>query len=191
MNSMLGRARRAEVFCSWLRICLVLVAIAVKFRCFCQPERISITLLEENVYCTENFMRSLLFATTVHRWFNTNTAFWNSGLTFINKKRDVSTHGGTHYIKDGITFIRRTDLEINELECIWLEINFPNTKSFPNNAWYRLPSTSEFLPTNFNQLLRNSLIKVSSENKETISTGDFDINYQQVDNNSFPAKAGN
>ena len=42
-------------------------SIAVKFRCFCQPERISITLLEENVYCTENFMRSLLFATTVHR----------------------------------------------------------------------------------------------------------------------------
>ena len=53
------------------------------------------------------------------------------GYTFINKSRDVGTHGGIAiYIKDGIPFIRRTDLEVNELECIWLEINFPNTK-FP------------------------------------------------------------
>ena len=106
------------------------------------------------------------------------------GYTFINKNRDIGTHGGVAlYIKDGIPFIRRTDLEVNELECIWLEINFPNTKSFLFSVWYRPPSTSKFLPTNFNELLRNSLIKVSSENKETILTGDFSINYQKVDDN--------
>ena len=44
-------------------------------------------------------------------------------------------------------------------------------------------STSKFLPINFNKFLRNSLIKVSSENKETILTGDFNINYQKVDDN--------
>ena len=74
-------------------------------------------------------------------------------------------------------------MEVNELECIWLEINFPNTKSFLFSVWYRPPSTSKFLPTNFNELLRNSLIKVSSENKEMILTGDFNINYQKVEDN--------
>ena len=74
-------------------------------------------------------------------------------------------------------------MEVNELECIWLEINFPNTKHFLTSVLYRLPSTSKYLPTNFNELLRNSLIKVSSENKDTILTGDFNINYQKVDNN--------
>ena len=80
------------------------------------------------------------------------------GYTFINKSRDVGTHGGIAiYIKDGIPFIRRTDLEVNELECIWLEINFPNT-SFLISVWYRPPSTSKFLTTNFNKLFLNSLI---------------------------------
>ena len=51
------------------------------------------------------------------------------GYTFINKNKDAGTHGGVAiYIKDGIPFIRRTDLEVNELECIWLEINFSKTK---------------------------------------------------------------
>ena len=58
-------ARKADLFCSSLRICLILVALAVKSRCFCQPDGISITLLEE-VYYTESFICSLLFATKVH-----------------------------------------------------------------------------------------------------------------------------
>ena len=74
-------------------------------------------------------------------------------------------------------------MQINELECIWLKINFPNTKNFLISVWYRSPSTSKFLPTNFNELLRKSLIKVLSENKETILTGDFNVNYQKVDDN--------
>ena len=86
-------------------------------------------------------------------------------------------------MKDGIPFIRSTDLETNELECIWLEINFSITKSLLISVWYRPPSTSKFLPANFNELLRKSLTKVSSENKETILTGDFNINYQMVDDN--------
>ena len=54
------------MFCSSLRMCLILVAIAVKYRCFCQPDGISITLLEQDIYSTENFVCSSLFATKVH-----------------------------------------------------------------------------------------------------------------------------
>ena len=66
MNSILGRARRADVFCSSLRVCLILVAIALKSRYFCQPDGISITLLEEDVYCAEKFLCSSFFPTKVH-----------------------------------------------------------------------------------------------------------------------------
>ena len=38
----------------------------VKPWCFGQPDGISITLLEEDVYCTENFLCSSLFITKVH-----------------------------------------------------------------------------------------------------------------------------
>ena len=62
------------------------------------------------------------------------------GYTFINKNRGVGTYRGVAiHIKDGIPFIRRTDLEVNELECIWLETNFSNTKSFLFSVWYRPP----------------------------------------------------
>ena len=66
MNPTLGKARKVDVFCSSLWICLILVAITVKSHCFWQPDGISITLREEDVYCTENFICSLFFATKVH-----------------------------------------------------------------------------------------------------------------------------
>ena len=56
-------------------------------------------------------------------------------------------------------FNRRADLEINELECIWLEINFPNRNSFIVSVWCRPLSTSKFLPKSFSKLFCNSLIK--------------------------------
>ena len=40
--------------------------MAVKSRCFYQADGISITLREEDIYCTENFIRSSLFAAKVH-----------------------------------------------------------------------------------------------------------------------------
>ena len=57
-----------DVLCScrcW--ICLILVAIAVKSRCFCQPDGRSITLFEEDVYRTDNFICSSLLATKVQQ----------------------------------------------------------------------------------------------------------------------------
>ena len=65
MNSTLGRARMVDLFCSSLWICLILVTIAVKSHYFCQPDGISITFLEQDVYRTENFICSSLFATKI------------------------------------------------------------------------------------------------------------------------------
>ena len=54
------------MFCSSLRFCLTVGAIAVKSRFLFQRDGISFTLIEENVNCTENFICSLLFATKLH-----------------------------------------------------------------------------------------------------------------------------
>ena len=46
--------------------CLILIAFAVTSRCFCEPNGISITLLEEDVFCAENFICSSLLEPKVH-----------------------------------------------------------------------------------------------------------------------------
>ena len=75
-------------------------------------------------------------------------------------------------------FNRRTDLEINELECIWLEINFPNRNSFIVSVWCRPLSTSKFLPKSFSKLFCNSLIKLSSESRVHLREHKFKNNFQ-------------
>ena len=44
---------------------------------------------------------------------------------------------------------------------------------------YRPPDSSNHLHENFEQLLSDRLTRISSENKETIMTGDFNINYSK------------
>ena len=256
-------ARRADVLCSPFWFCLILFILAVKNRCFCQPDGINITLLQEDVCSEENFICSSLFAAKSHKKYvyqrkgsflfllllmsgdvetcpgptdpslaelfnekgikifhqNIRGLFQNiakistflhtqknthifslsethidnstptqifeiPGYSFINKNRDTGTFGGVAvYIKDSIPFVRRIDLETDKLECIWLEIKFPKTKSFLVSIWYRPPSTSKYLPTNFNELLHALLLKASTENKEMILTGDFNINYLKAKEN--------
>lgn len=71
------------------------------------------------------------------------------------------------YIKDGILFVRRTDLRTDKLESIWLEIKFLKMKS----------STSKYLSANFNKLLNTILLRASWKHKKMILTGDFNVNY--------------
>ena len=43
---------------------------------------------------------------------------------------DASGGGVGVYIKNGIPYTRRVDLETDDLEITWLEVNFKNCKSF-------------------------------------------------------------
>ena len=100
------------------------------------------------------------------------------GYSFIHKDRENGSHGGVAtYINESIPYTRRTDLKVKHLECIWLEIKFPHTKSFLFSVWYRSPSTSKFLPANFNDLLTTSLSLATAEEKVIILTGVFNCNY--------------
>ena len=61
-------------------------------------------------------------------------------MVFIFDRRDrLHKLGGglLVYITDHINFKRRNDIEIEDLESIWLQINFPNNKPILLNFVYR------------------------------------------------------
>ena len=74
-------------------------------------------------------------------------------------------------------FHRRTDLEDEVIECIWIGILFPKTKSFLIGIVYRSPDSSKHLCADFNCKFESMLSTVSSEDKECILTDDINCNY--------------
>ena len=96
--------------------------------------------------------------------------------TFERKDR-IKAGGDTGiYIKEGITYLRRNDLECDETEAIWLEIMVERGNSFLIGIMYRPPNTSKHLNKNFEQKLANILNNISLLNKETIILGDLNCN---------------
>lgn len=100
------------------------------------------------------------------------------GYTYIREDRKNGEGRGVGlYIKDGIDFVRRDDLENSDMESIWVEINLTNTKPILLGNFYRPPDSSEYLPKNFNAVLANVLEKIDKSNHETIIMGDMNVNY--------------
>ena len=102
------------------------------------------------------------------------------GFDFESKSRsngDASGGGVGAYIKNGIPYTRRVDLETDDLEIIWHEINFKNCKSFVVGVLYRPPDSSKYSNKNFLKTLSDVLNKLSYEDKETILMGDINCDY--------------
>ena len=100
------------------------------------------------------------------------------GFTFLNKRRNNGRGGGVGvYISEELNVKRRYDLETEEIECIWFEIVYPNTKSFIVSVMYRPPDTSNYLSAEFNNILTNKLTSIATENKELVVIGDINCNY--------------
>ena len=59
-----------------------------------------------------------------------HTSIGIGGYSFECKNRRKSGGGIGAYVKDGIPYTRREDLECEDLEMMWREISFKNTKSF-------------------------------------------------------------
>ena len=100
------------------------------------------------------------------------------GYTFIAKSRASSQGGGVGvHISSSIPFQRRLDLELEDIECIWIELLFPKSKGFLVGIIYRPPDSSKHLCVNFNCKFESMLSSASAENKECILTGDINCNY--------------
>ena len=81
------------------------------------------------------------------------------------------------YLNENITWNRRSDLEINGIECLWIEIVLQNTSNILLCITYRPPDTSSYLHENFNDLLSNMLTKSTNLSKEVIIAGNLNVNY--------------
>ena len=95
---------------------------------------------------------------------------------FISEPRTTGTKGGVGvYIRKGLKYDRRLDLEKGSPECIWIEVSFKNTTSFLIGIYYRPPNSSDYLPKDFNSIFNDTLIDVQKEQKEVLVLGDFNV----------------
>ena len=81
------------------------------------------------------------------------------------------------YVSDDLKWKRRTDLERDELECIWVEIDIFKGKNFLVGCIYRPPDSSSYLRKDFNKQLNDMLTKVNIDSVETFLLGDINTNY--------------
>ena len=90
-----------------------------------------------------------------------------SGYVFLTQNRDHGKGGGVAmYVKDGILFKWRSDLENSTaIECLWIEILLKSAKSFIVGGFYCPPKTSNYHQSNFNDLLQDHLRIVDKEFK--------------------------
>ena len=81
------------------------------------------------------------------------------------------------YLSDDLKWKRRTDLETDEIECIWMEVDIFKSKSFLVGCIYRPPDSSSYLRKDFNKNLNEMLTKVNNLSTETFLLGDINVNY--------------
>ena len=103
-----------------------------------------------------------------------------NGFNSIRKDRPSNGGGLIIYLKSHLTYIRRGDLETNELEAIWLEIKLNKQKSFLVCYCYRPPSSTVDWISN----MENTIEKAFLLNKEVILLGDFNFNLLQSNTQS-------
>ena len=95
------------------------------------------------------------------------------GYSFEYKNRKQIDGGVGAYIREGIPYKRRKDLECDNQEMMWLKISFKNAKKFFIAVLYRPTGSSKRQCKNSVETLSNKLETVQNENKETIITGDI------------------
>ena len=115
-----------------------------------------------------------------------NNLYHIEGYKFINRNRTKGIGGGVAcYIKDNINWKRRTDLENQNIESLWVEISISNSKSFLIATFYRPPINSKYLPSNFDNIFNDQLSNASREKKEIIVLGDFNGDLLKNDNKTI------
>ena len=104
-----------------------------------------------------NFDIFSLSETSISEDFH-NAFFDIRGYSSIRRDRK-SGHGGDVglYIRDGIDFARRPDLENDETEPLWMEIRLKNTKPFIFGTIYKPLDSSKHFPKKFKFFLSKTL----------------------------------
>ena len=109
-----------------------------------------------------------------------NDSILSSDLMFngfhlpIRKDRPLDPHGGVIiYVNENIAFKRRSDLEFNHIECIWIEVTPNKNKSILFGVFYRPPSADSA----YMKAIEDSFgLACDSCVNDVIITGDFNLN---------------
>ena len=107
------------------------------------------------------------------------------GYELIRRDKLSDAGGGIcFYIKSTINFSLRTDLNIDELENLCIEIRKSNSKPFIVNNWYRPPNS----PIGLFSHLENLISRLDLTNFEFFLLGDMnaDMASTNYDNNVRP-----
>ena len=106
----------------------------------------------------------------------TNAEINITNYSITRQDRTDKTGGGTAiYVRNGIPYRPRTDLQKNGIETCWIEIIRPNTKSLFISSVYRPPDANV---DNFIENLNNAIF-IIQENAEMILLGDFNVDYKR------------
>ena len=106
----------------------------------------------------------------------TNAEINIANYSIARQDRKDKTGGGTViYVRNGLPYRSRTDLQNNYSESCWIEITRRNTKSLFISSVYRPP---DFEIKNFIEKFNNDISKIQ-ENAEIILLGDFNVDYNR------------
>lgn len=108
-----------------------------------------------------------------------------NGFQTVRNDRTHKGGGGLIvYVRNGIKFKRRHDLETKAIETIWLELQFSN-RSVLLSAVYRPPNNDSNSVQNWLSHMEDSLSVAYSENKPLMLTGDFNIDLSKPDTSAL------
>jgi exonuclease III len=106
------------------------------------------------------------------------------GYTGVRYDRKNGAGGGVYvYIRDDLNFQRRTDLESQFIEAVWIEIFIKMSQSILICIAYRPPNSSNYLNKNFDNEFNDMLTTATMDNKEIIHSGDMNCDYSKRSDN--------
>ena len=110
-----------------------------------------------------------------------NGSYQVDGYNFLSKSLKNGKGGGVaFFISDRLEWIRRCDLENDEIEGIWIEVFPMKSKSILISGMYRSPDSSSYLPEKFINLPSSQLSRVTKSNKEEIIMRDLNVNHNII-----------
>ena len=100
-----------------------------------------------------------------------SSAFHIDGFHQPFRRDNLKSDGGGIIVnvRNDIIAKRRTNLEINNIDCLWIEVLPRKGKSYLVESFYRNPNENSEWLNRFEVLIENVLL----ENKEIIILGDF------------------
>eukprot|EP00795_Rhopilema_esculentum_P010725 gene10725-19504_t len=102
------------------------------------------------------------------------------GYSFVSRPRNAGKGGGVGvYISNDITWDRQEDIEVDEIESIWIEIwpSRQHCKGILIATIYRPPDSFKYLHKDFNTAFNSMMTKASGESKEMIVFGGMNANF--------------